>query len=157
MDRPVENVRDYPRPPALEETEDLITIELGGVEIARTSRALRVLETFHPPTYYLPLSAFKDGALVRVEGSSFCEWKGAASCFDVHGGDKRVPRGAWTYPTSTTRFLGIRDHVALYPGKMDRCTVSGEVVTAQPGDFYGGWTNSWITGPIKGAPGTRGW
>ena len=157
MTRPLENVRDYPRPPALEPSSDTIIVEFGGREIARTSAAFRVLETFHPPTYYLPKSAFAEGVLVPVAGSSFCEWKGQARYFDVIAGSKRAERAAWSYDRPTAGFAAITGYIALYPGRMDRCTVDGETVSAQPGDFYGGWVTSWITGPIKGAPGTRHW
>ena len=58
-----ESVWDYPRPPRLETFAGSITIELGGETIASTDRAWRVLETSHPPTYYLPRTAFADGAL----------------------------------------------------------------------------------------------
>ena len=40
---------------------------------------------------------------------------------------------------------------------MDECTLDGEVVAAQPGDFYGGWISSEVAGPFKGGPGTSGW
>ena len=86
-----------------------------------------------------------------------CEWKGQASYFDVIGGDKTITKSAWTYNNPTPRFAAIKGYIALYPSKMDACFVAGEKVTAQPGDFYGGWKNSWISGPIKGAEGTRHW
>jgi hypothetical protein len=40
---------------------------------------------------------------------------------------------------------------------VDEATVDGERVGAQPGDFYGGWITSAVTGPFKGGPGTAGW
>ena len=157
MQREMENVRDYPRPPAIEPSTHLIVVEFGGKEIARTDQAFRILETFHPPTYYLPKRAFAEGVLVPVAGSSLCEWKGQARYFDVLAGGKRAERAAWAYDHPSDAYRAIAGYVAIYPGRMDRCTVAGETVIAQPGDFYGGWTTSWITGPIKGAPGTRHW
>ncbi len=165
MSRPVpeapgpgqESVWDYPRPPRLERTDQRIEIVLGGVTVAITTEAYRVLETSHPPTYYLPADAFLPGSLRAAAGSSFCEWKGAATYFDVVGGTKVAPRAAWTYPEPTPPFAALADHVAVYPAPMDRCTVDGEVVEPQPGGFYGGWVTSRVVGPFKGGPGTHGW
>ncbi len=157
MSKPVENVSDYPRPPRLEPVSDPVRIVFGGKTIAQSNRALRILETFHAPTYYVPLADFIDGALVPVPGSSFCEWKGTASYFDIVVGEKRAPRAAWSYSAPTRAFLAIAGHAAVYAEPMDACFVGDEKVTPQPGNFYGGWVNSWITGPIKGAPGTTHW
>jgi uncharacterized protein (DUF427 family) len=152
-----ESVWDYPRPPRVEPTDDEVVVRLGGVEVARTRRALRVLETSHPPGYYLPRDAFAPGALRPADGTSFCEYKGVASYLDVVGGDRVAPRAAWTYPDPSPGFEAIRDHVALYPGRVDGCTVAGEEVQPQEGDFYGGWITSRVIGPFKGAPGSWGW
>jgi uncharacterized protein (DUF427 family) len=137
-----------------------VVVELGGRIVAETVAALRVLETSHPPTYYLPRAAFADGALRPSAGArtTFCEFKGVARYGDVHGGNDRVERAAaWWYDDPTPGFEALRDHIALYPGRMDACQVDGELVTAQEGDFYGGWITSRVAGPFKGGPGTRGW
>ena len=152
-----ESVWDYPRPPRVEPTEELVEIVLGGEVIASTRGALRVLETSHPPAYYLPLSAFVDGVLRPASGSTYCEFKGHASYYDVVAGSRVAPRAAWTYRSPTPGFEAITDHVAVMPGAMDECRVDGEVVTPQEGGFYGGWITSRVVGPFKGAPGTIGW
>jgi uncharacterized protein (DUF427 family) len=152
-----ESVWDYPRPPRLERTGSTIEVVLGGVVIAHTRAALRVLETSHPPTYYLPMSDFVDGALRPTRGGSFCEWKGQAAYLDLLGGGTEAPRAGWHYPTPTPTYAEIVDHVALYPGAVDRCTVDGELVRPQPGGFYGGWVTSSVVGPFKGDPGTMSW
>ena len=125
--------------------------------LADTTASLRVLETSHPPTYYLPASSFAGGVLRAAEGASWCEWKGQASYLDLVVGDQVLTGIAWTYPEPSARFEALRDHVALYPGRVDGCTVDGEVVQPQPGNFYGGWITSRVTGPFKGGPGTSGW
>ena len=130
---------------------------LGGVEVCRTTRAWRVLETSHPPSWYLPREDWLDGSLVPAAGSSFCEWKGLASYLDVEGGGQRAARSAWTYPDPTPGFVGLAGAVALYPAAVDACTVDGEVVRPQEGGFYGGWVTDDVVGPFKGAPGTLGW
>jgi uncharacterized protein (DUF427 family) len=150
-------VWDYPRPPRVEETAGHIRVVFDGVTIAETRRAKRVLETSHPPVYYIPPEDIRMSHLVAVPGASWCEWKGRASYYDVVGDDRRAERAAWTYHEPSGGFEAIRDHVAFFAGPMDACTVDGELVTPQPGGFYGGWITSDVVGPFKGGPGTRGW
>ena len=152
-----ESVWDYPRPPRVEPSTERVVITHAGTVVADTTASLRVLETSHPPTYYLPFASFADGLLRPVERQTWCEWKGAASYFDLAVGDEVLARVAWTYPTPSAGYEQLVDHVALYPGRLERCTVDGEVVRAQPGDFYGGWITSRVTGPFKGDPGTAHW
>jgi uncharacterized protein (DUF427 family) len=155
--RPVENVWDYPRPPSIEPSDEHLVVTLGGRTIADTSSSYRICETSHPPTYYLPIGAFADGVLRPVDGTTWCEWKGAASYFDVVTADRTIAAGAWTYPEPSDGYRDLVGHVAIYPGKVDACTIDGETVQAQDGDFYGGWITSRVTGPFKGARGTLGW
>ena len=157
-----ESVWDYPRPPRLEPFDGEITVELGGEVIAATPRGWRVLETSHPPTYYLPREAFRPGVLRDAVGSSWCEWKGRARYFDLVSGDlvsgsAVALKAAWGYPDPTPGFEPLRDAVAVMAGLVDRCTVDGETVVPQPGGFYGGWITSRVVGPFKGGPGTTGW
>lgn len=152
-----ESVWDYPRPPRVEPVHARVTVTLGGVLIAETTRALRVLETSHPPAYYLPEDDFVPGALRPTEGSSFCEFKGRAAYYDIVGGDVVADRAGWYYPSPSRGFEQLVGHVSLYPGRMDHCTVEGETVVAQEGDFYGGWITADIVGPFKGGAGTWGW
>lgn len=155
--REVESVWDYPRPPAVRRVSEHIEVWLGGEQVAVCDEAIQVLETSHPPTYYLPEAAFLEGSLVPVDQTTFCEFKGTASYYDVVGGGRRAPRAAWYYPGASGRYAELRDHVAVMPGLMDRCTVDGEVVLPQEGGFYGGWITSRVKGPFKGSPGTLGW
>src|SRR5439155_799208 len=128
-----ESVRDYPRPPRVEPSSRRIRVVLGGSVVAETTRAYRVLETSHPPVYYVPQADVVPGALEPSAGPcSMCEWKGTASYYDVVGGDgRRVERAAWTYHDPRRGFEDIRDAVAFYPAPMDECTLDGEVVVAQ--------------------------
>ena len=152
-----ESVWDYPRPPRLEEFAGSITIELGGQRIASTERAWRVLETSHPPTYYLPASAFPSGVLREAAGSSWCEWKGRAAYYDLVTDERVAERAAWTDPQPTAGFEPLAGAIAVMAAQVDRCTVNGERVQPQPGGFYGGWITSWVCGPFKGVPGSMGW
>ena len=150
----MESVWDYPRPPRLERCAARIVIEHAGEIIVDTDTSWRVLETSHPPVYYVPRET---SALQAVAGQSFCEFKGLANYWDLVVGDIRVPQAAWSYETPNAGYEEMAGAVAFYPGKVDRCTVDGEVVRAQEGDFYGGWITDAIVGPFKGGPGTRGW
>lgn len=152
-----ESVWDYPRPPRLEPFRGEITVEFGGEVVATTSSGWRVLETSHPPTYYLPRAAFRAGVLRDAAGASWCEWKGRARYFDLVCGDAVAPTAAWSYPDPTAGFGPIRDAVAVMAAQVDRCTVDGETVVPQPGGFYGGWITSRVVGPFKGGPGSAGW
>jgi uncharacterized protein (DUF427 family) len=152
-----ESVWDYPRPPRLEETGRSILVVFNGVEIVSAPRAWRVLETSHPPTYYLPPEFVRMEHLEPSRRRSFCEWKGQASYYDVVAGARRAPSAAWTYYRPTAAFAPLAGAVAFYAQLMDACFVDGERVSTQEGDFYGGWITSDLVGPFKGAPGTRGW
>ncbi len=152
-----ESVWDYPRPPRLEPAGKHIRIVFGGETLADTRRAFRVLETSHPPVYYLPLSDIRQELLTPSSSHSFCEWKGTASYVGVRAGGKEAIDAGWFYPDPTPAFAPIAGYIAFYPSRMDACFVGDEPVQAQPGDFYGGWITSDIVGPFKGAPGTRGW
>lgn len=161
----MESVWDYPRPPAVRACGSSIEVRLGGVVICRTSQSWQVLETSHPPTYYLPRSAFAPGALREAAGSSWCEWKGAARYLDVVGGtvggtvgETRVAeRAGWYYPQPNEAYAVLVDHIAVYAGPMDEVRVDGELVQPQPGGFYGGWVTAAVSGPFKGVPGSQGW
>jgi uncharacterized protein (DUF427 family) len=152
-----ESVWDYPRPPRVEARPERIVVKLGGEVVADTTSAYRVLETSHPPVWYLPRDAFVEGALAPGEGRSMCEFKGTARYLDVRGGGTPASSAGWTYPSPWPGYEMLADHVALYPSRMDSCEVDGELVQAQDGDFYGGWITSSVVGPFKGAPGTLGW
>lgn len=152
-----ESVWDYPRPPRVEPVTEHITVFHLGQELVSTNRAVRVLETSHPPSYYLPIADFAEGVLVPTEGKTLCEFKGAASYFDIVVQDTRLPGSAWTYENPTKGFESLKGKVALYASRVDQCRVGEEVVKAQEGDFYGGWITSNIVGPFKGPPGTLGW
>jgi uncharacterized protein (DUF427 family) len=165
-----ESVWAYPRPPRLERTERRLRVVHAGMVIAETRRGMRVLETSHPPVFYLPP---EDVAMQVMRPSarrgSYCEFKGVASYWnlDVNGmrradgslaeGVPVVPGVGWSYATPTKGYAGLRDYLAIYASKVDACFVDDERVMAQAGDFYGGWITSSVTGPFKGAPGTMGW
>ncbi len=152
-----ESVWDYPRPPRVAPDRREILVIAGGTTIARTSRAVRILETASPPTVYLPPGDVRMDLLTRTEGRSFCEWKGSAVYWNVLlPGAGPIERAGWSYPQPMPPFDAIRDYVSFYPGRL-ACFIGGVRVAPQPGGFYGGWLTPEIVGPVKGEPGTEGW
>ena len=61
-------------------------------------------------------------------------------------------RAGWSYAVPTERFAAIAGWISLYPRLVDECRLEGELVSPQPGRFYGGWITPWTIGPFKGDP-----
>ncbi|MBV9941495.1 MAG: DUF427 domain-containing protein [Solirubrobacterales bacterium] len=154
----MESVWDYPRPPALEPCLRHVRVELAGRVLADSGHALRVLETSHPPTIYIPRDDARVDLLVPSRRRpTFCEFKGAARYLDALLGARRHEAVAWTYPRPSPRYVALKDHLAFHPGRIDAAWLDDERVSAQDGDFYGGWITAELVGPFKGAPGTLRW
>lgn len=152
-----ESVWGYPRPPRLEAVEKRVEIDFAGLRIVDAPNCFRVLETSHPPVYYVAPDFVLGGVLQSARGSSLCEWKGQADYLDVVANGETAERGAWRYRSPTEPFRAIAGYIAFYAGPMDRCTVGGVIVTPQPGEFYGGWITPDVVGPFKGEAGSTGW
>jgi len=152
-----ESVWDYPRPPRVEDSKKHVQIIFNGTVIADTYQAKRVLETSHPPVYYIPPEDVKTKYLAPTTRNTWCEWKGRAVYYTIAVEGKRITNAAWYYPHPNPNFAAIKKYVAFYPSLMDACYLDDEKVQAQEGDFYGGWITKDIVGPFKGGPGTRGW
>lgn len=151
-----ESVWDYPRPPRLEPTTRRVVVALAGVTVAESVRAHRVLETSQPPAYYIDPDDIRVDLLVPSTHSTFCEWKGRASYFDVVVDGVVAEAAAWTYRKPVPRFEAIRGHLAFYAQRLE-CSVDGEAVRGNEGTFYGGWITSAVVGPFKGGTGTAHW
>lgn len=151
-----ESVWDYPRPPRIEDSDKHVKIVFNGVTIAETNRAKRVLETSHPPTYYIPPEDVDRSYLVPRFNTSFCEYKGTAKYYGLLVDDEQVSIAAWYYPDPTPAFTELKNYLAFYPQYVD-AYVDGEQVQPQSGGFYGGWITSDVVGPFKGDPGTEFW
>jgi uncharacterized protein (DUF427 family) len=152
-----ESVWDYPRPPALVRSDRHVVVRLGDTLVAETRRAWRVLETSHPPTWYVPRADVATGVVVPSRTpSSHCEWKGAATYWDVVTPTARIEAAMWSYETPTASFAAMAGAMTGYPALLE-CRVDGERVAPQEGGFYGGWITADVVGPFKGGPGSRGW
>jgi uncharacterized protein (DUF427 family) len=153
-----EAVWDYPRPPAVVACERRVRVELAGATLADTTRALRVLETSHPPTIYIPpadvrMDLLRDSAA----RSTWCEFKGAARYLDALIEGRRFPTVAWFYSEPRRGYEALREHISFYPGRVDAAWLDDELVSAQESDFYGGWISAGLIGPFKGPAATLGW
>lgn len=151
-----ESVWDYPRPPKVDPTERHVVVRFGGVVVADTRRAVRVLETSQAPAFYLPPDDVDLTRLRAASGSSWCEWKGEADYVDVVVGDLVAERAGWRYQHPVERFATITGCFSFYPHLLE-CTVDGVRAEPMPGAFYGGWVTPDVVGPFKGAPGTLHW
>ncbi|MFN3385839.1 MAG: DUF427 domain-containing protein [Candidatus Thermochlorobacter sp.] len=152
-----ESVWDYPRPPRLEPTARRLCVVFAGKTIADTTKGLRILETSHPPTYYIPISDIDMNCLKASTHRSWCEFKGAAMYWDLEVDNRLSLNAAWSYPNPMPNYTALKDHIAFYASRVDACYVDDEKVSAQEGDFYGGWITSDLIGPFKGGKGTWGW
>ena len=152
-----ESAWDYPRPPRLEKVGERLRVVFNGRTIADTREGYRVLETSHPPVYYLPSRYAAMEFLQPEPGHSWCEFKGQASYWSLNVNGRRSVKSAWSYPAPSHDFREIAGYLAFYASRVDECWVDDERVQPQVGDFYGGWITSRIVGPFKGAAGTSGW
>jgi uncharacterized protein (DUF427 family) len=152
-----ESVWDYPRPPRLALDTRRVKVSAAGIAVADSRRAIRVLETASPPTFYLPPDDVDLSLLAPATGGSTCEWKGRAAYWSLLLPDGTCLQSvAWSYPHPTPAFAAIAGWLSFYPARL-QCEVAGERVRSQPGGFYGGWVTDEIVGPYKGEPGTGHW
>jgi len=151
-----ESVWDYPRPPRLAPDTREVIVRWGSTEVARTRNAIRVLETAHPPSFYLPRRDVALNLFQEAPGSSLCEWKGPARYWTLVDKERRLSGAAWSYPNPLPGAEALADCVAFYASMLE-CSVAGARVVAQPGGFYGGWITPELAGPFKGEPGSASW
>jgi uncharacterized protein (DUF427 family) len=166
MSRPVpvapapgqESAWDYPRPPRVEPGAERIRVLVGGIVVADSQRALCVLETSHPPSYYVPPEDVRADLLEASSRTSFCEFKGRAAYRTlILPSGRRVPEVAWLHPEPAPGYEAIAGYLSFYAGRVDEAWVADERVVPQVGDFYGGWITSGVVGAFKGEPGTVAW
>ena len=148
-----ESVWDYPLPPAIENCKKQLKVIFDGKVIADSTRAKRVLEKGNPPVYYIPADDVKMQYLSPADNKTICEWKGEANYYHLNTGGKQVRYACWFYPDPVEKFKELKNYLAFYAQKMDECYVDNELVTPQPGKYYGGWITKNIIGPFKGEEG----
>jgi uncharacterized protein (DUF427 family) len=144
-----ESVWDYPRPPRVEHTNRHIKVVARGQVIAESNRTIRVLETSHPPVYYIPPEDVRMDLLTIGDRKTLCEWKGFAQYYTINVGGQRIENSAWHYRNPWPPYTILQDHIAFYPQHMDACLVDGEIVRPDPDGYYGGWITHDIAGPFR--------
>lgn len=152
-----ESVWDYPRPPRVEASTRRLRVVVAGQLIAESSAGKRLLETSHPPTWYIPPADVRMELLRPGGRRSHCEFKGTAHYYDLVIGERHIPEIAWAYAAPRPGYELLRDHLCFYASRVDEAWVDDERVTPQAGGFYGGWITRDVVGPFKGEPGTMGW
>jgi uncharacterized protein (DUF427 family) len=152
-----ESVWDYPRPPLVQPVVVRLYVSYAGVALAQTSQGLRVLETSSPPVYYFPPNDVRTEFLDPMIHTTLCEWKGAATYWNVNIRGRRQEAVGWTYEEPDEGFEQLKSYFAFYAGIVDACYVGSERVVPQASDYYGGWVTSNIVGPFKGIPGSERW
>jgi uncharacterized protein (DUF427 family) len=152
-----ESVWDYPRPPAVKPDVRVVDVVFAGTLIARSNRTIRILETSHPPTFYIPPGDVRMDLLEPSHRTAACEFKGEAVYFHLRVGDRLSKNAAWSYPCPLHGYESLSGFFAFYAGGVDKCTVGGHLVNPQPGGFYGGWITPDVVGPFKGERGSMSW
>ena len=152
-----ESVWDYPRPPRVEASGRHVRVVVDGVVVADSRRAVRILETSHPPAWYIPADDVRMDLLRLTHRHTVCEYKGDAIYYTISAAGQARVDAAWTYTDPLPGYESIAGHIAFYPGRVDEAWVDDERVMPQAGDFYGGWITAEVVGPFKGGPGTRDW
>ena len=152
-----ESAWDYPRPPRTEPSARHIKVMFGGVAVADTRDAVRLLETANPPVYYLTPLHVRLELMTLNSHHTHSEVLGTASYYDLALDGATVRNVAWVYTDPLPGYEAIRGRIAFFAGRVDDAFVDGERVTPQPGSFGGGWITSDVVGPFKGEPGSWDW
>jgi uncharacterized protein (DUF427 family) len=148
---------DYPRPPRVEATGRHVVANFGGVAVADTREAVRLLEKANPPVYYIPPQHVRLELMTLNRHRTHSEELGAAAYYDLTLDGREVRNAAWVYTDPLPGYEAIRGRIAFHAGRIDEAFVDGERVTPQPGSFGNGWITSDVVGPFKGEPGSWSW
>jgi uncharacterized protein (DUF427 family) len=148
----LESVLDYPTPPKLERTSRHLKVEFAGEIVAETRNGFRVLETNHPPVYFFPPDDVRREYMVLGTRKTRSEWLGEALRLSVRVGSRLSEHAALMYPEPDLSYMALRDCVAFYAGRMDRCYVNGERVVFAP-PHMAGWITRNLIIPYEGVRG----
>ena len=143
-------------PTRLERVPQELRIDFAGRTVASTRDGWRVLETSHPPVYYLPRNAFTCTLLPSARRRSLCEWKGSAAYWSLEAEGRTAVDCAWSYPDPVPAFAAIRNHLAVYPARWTLAGSTGNGAAAA-GRFLRRLITENLRGPFKGTPGTMHW
>jgi uncharacterized protein (DUF427 family) len=75
-----------------------VRVVFASITVADSVHALRVLETSHPPVYYVPPKDVLWDHLRRSERRTVCEFKGTADYYTLVSDGHVSENAAWSYP-----------------------------------------------------------
>lgn len=104
--------------------EETLRVEVAGIPIAESSRAMIMFETRLPPVIYFPR---EDVAMDRLQSNpttTHCPFKGNASYFDLK--DQNTDKICWSYEQGFDEAALVRDFVAFDQSKIDGIFVGKE-------------------------------
>ena len=120
----------------LEPTPKRVRVEVGGVTIADSRRAMMLHESGQQPIYYFPPEDVRADVLEDSDRHTHCPKKGDASYYTIRAGGEVVKDGAWYYPDPLPDAPPIKGLIAFYFNRMGRWLEEGEQIGVHPRDPY---------------------
>jgi uncharacterized protein (DUF427 family) len=118
-----EEVYTHPRSPYTRidilPTSRQVRVEVNGVVLAESPRALALFETGLPTRWYVPKVDVRMDLLVPTDQTSHCPYKGQAEYFSAHTGATTAENIAWSYPTPLPESERVAGYVAFYDEHVD--------------------------------------
>lgn len=101
----------------LEPVDALVTVRLADTELARSRRAVRLLEFNQghamPPVIYLPREDVPVERWSKSGLTTGCPIKGRCEYWSIDAGEQRLANVAWSYTEVTASAKSIKDWVAF--------------------------------------------
>jgi uncharacterized protein (DUF427 family) len=96
-----------------------VVVRLGGRVIADSTRALVMRARATPPDQYIPREDVDMAALTRTSHVTHCPYKGDASYWTIHSGDRVIENAVWSYESPYQRVAQIKGYLAFYADRVD--------------------------------------
>jgi adenylate cyclase len=118
-----------------------VRVEVDGVCLADTQRALVLHETRLPAAYYIPFEDARMDLLERTAHRTHCPFKGDASYWSLKLPGKTVENIAWAYENPYPDAEQLRGYLSFYRGKVSALYEGDEAVPFAPGPQAGALGN----------------
>jgi uncharacterized protein (DUF427 family) len=96
-----------------------VRVEVDGVVVAETSRALVLREGGLPPRYYVPRDDVRMDLLVATEHATNCPFKGDASYWTLELEGGRHENIAWSYEEPIASLPEIAGRLCFYNERVE--------------------------------------
>ncbi|HEX7382377.1 MAG TPA: DUF427 domain-containing protein [Nevskiaceae bacterium] len=106
------------------------------VAVLDTRAGMLLYETGLLPQLYVPRADVRMDLLEQTAHVTHCPFKGEASYWSIHVGDRMVENAAWAYPTPIASASWLQDYVAFYWRAIDRWMDEDETVEGHLRDPY---------------------